>query len=194
MPVQPNFHKKEILVSDDMLQNSDKREPIQRKERQRHLMSLGKYRNDISLTIASKLSQYWQYGITNIFKIYARLCHKKSSDLLNNEMAERIDRLFNYLICILIFLLPQFVYAQETTEAAAGTFDGITAFLKSITKLLILEWGYYIGIITLAIQGYRWKTGRIDLMTLGGWGLGIALVFFAPNIVGDLKTRAGNTL
>ncbi|WP_338326742.1 TrbC/VirB2 family protein [Xanthomonas citri] len=75
-----------------------------------------------------------------------------------------------------------------------GTFGGITAFLKSITQLLIYEWGYYIGIITLAIQGYRWKSGRIDLMTLGGWGLGIGLVFFAPNIVSDLKARSSGSI
>ncbi|WP_017166688.1 TrbC/VirB2 family protein, partial [Xanthomonas phaseoli] len=68
------------------------------------------------------------------------------------------------------------------------------AFLKSITQLLIYEWGYYIGIITLAIQGYRWKSGRIDLMTLGGWGLGIGLVFFAPNIVADLKARSSGSI
>ncbi|CAB3773562.1 hypothetical protein [Paraburkholderia humisilvae] len=45
------------------------------------------------------------------------------------------------------------------------------------------------GIDSLEIQRCRWKTGRIDLMALGGWGLGIGLVFFAPNIVADLKSR-----
>ena len=93
----------------------------------------------------------------------------------------------NTLIFTLIFL-PEFAHAQ----VAGGAFGGITAFLKSITNLLIFEWGYYIGIITLAIQGYRWKTGRIDLMQLGGWGLGIGLVFFAPSIVSDIKSRAGS--
>ncbi|WP_017167933.1 TrbC/VirB2 family protein [Xanthomonas phaseoli] len=95
----------------------------------------------------------------------------------------------NALVMALVFL-PQLAYAQD----AGGTFGGITAFLKSITQLLIYEWGYYIGIITLAIQGYRWKTGRIDLMTLGGWGLGIGLVFFAPNIVSDLKARSSGSI
>ncbi|ARE58998.1 TrbC/VirB2 family protein [Xanthomonas citri] len=95
----------------------------------------------------------------------------------------------NALVIALVFL-PQLAYAQD----AAGTFGGITAFLKSITQLLIYEWGYYIGIITLAIQGYRWKSGRIDLMTLGGWGLGIGLVFFAPNIVADLKARSSGSI
>jgi type IV secretion system protein VirB2 len=91
---------------------------------------------------------------------------------------------------ILLMCLPEVSYAADT----AKTFGGITDFLKSITNLLIYEWGYYLGIITLAIQGYRWKTGRIDLMQLGGWGLGIGLVLFAPNIVGDLKSRSGGHL
>ncbi|CEH61898.1 VirB2 [Xanthomonas citri pv. citri] len=95
----------------------------------------------------------------------------------------------NALVMALVFL-PQLAYAQD----AGGTFGGITAFLKSITQLLIYDWGYYIGIITLAIQGYRWKTGRIDLMQLGGWGLGIGLVFFAPNIVSDLKARSSGSI
>lgn len=87
---------------------------------------------------------------------------------------------------ILISLIPEMAYAAD-----ASPFGGVTDFLHSIANLLILDWGYYIGIITLAIQGYRWKTGRIDLMELGGWGMGIGLVFFAPNIVADLKSHAG---
>lgn len=95
-----------------------------------------------------------------------------------------------YLVLLVCTLFPEAVHAADT----AKTFSGVTDFLKSITHLLIYEWGYYLGIITLAIQGYRWKTGRIDLMQLGGWGLGIALVLFAPHIVGDLKNRAGGQL
>ncbi|WP_249728856.1 TrbC/VirB2 family protein [Acidovorax sp. CCYZU-2555] len=91
---------------------------------------------------------------------------------------------------VFVLILPQLAHAQNV----GGSFGGITAFLKSITQLLIYEWGYYIGIITLAIQGYRWKTGRIDLMQLGGWGLGIGLVFFAPNIVSDLKARSAGVI
>lgn len=106
---------------------------------------------------------------------------------------DKVDRVLdlaaNVLVMALVFL-PQLGYAQDV----GGTFGGITAFLKSITQLLIYEWGYYIGIITLAIQGYRWKSGRIDLMTLGGWGLGIGLVFFAPNIVSDLKARSSGSI
>jgi type IV secretion system protein VirB2 len=97
-------------------------------------------------------------------------------------------------LCFLMCCLYGVSYNVHAASNGAAAFGGVTEFLKSITHLLIFEWGYYIGIITLAIQGYRWKTGRIDLMQLGGWGLGIALVLFAPNIVGDLKSRSGGHL
>lgn len=121
----------------------------------------------------------------------------KSPEIQENKNSprkgDRVDRTLsltaNVLMISLVFL-PQLAHAQ----AVGGAFGGLTEFLKAITNLLIFEWGYYIGIITLAIQGYRWKTGRIDLMTLGGWGLGIGLVFFAPNIVSDLRNRAGGTI
>ena len=121
--------------------------------------------------------------------------HQHSPDqgtggLSSHERVDRLLQLIAEIALILFLILPPLAYAQNV----GGPFGGITAFLKSITQLLIYEWGYYIGIITLAIQGYRWKTGRIDLMQLGGWGLGIALVFFAPNIVSDLRSRAGGAL
>ncbi|MGO4395871.1 TrbC/VirB2 family protein [Variovorax sp. M-6] len=110
--------------------------------------------------------------------------------------ADRVDRVLslaaNGLITAMV-LLPQFAHAQ-VTGGAGGMFGGLTEILKTIVNLVIFEWGYYIGIITLAVQGYRWKTGRIDLMQLGGWGFGIALVFFAPNIVGELRSKAGGSI
>ncbi|EKS72423.1 Type IV secretion system protein VirB2 [Burkholderia sp. SJ98] len=112
---------------------------------------------------------------------------------VRNPQHDRLDKVLDLTAnaCVMALLfLPQFAHAQD----ASGTFGGITTFLRSVTQLLIYEWGYYVGIITLAIQGYRWKTGRIDLMTLGGWGLGIGLVFFAPNIVSDLKSRSAGTI
>ncbi|AET95619.1 TrbC/VirB2 family protein [Caballeronia zhejiangensis] len=118
---------------------------------------------------------------------------QNSNQSARTHKVDRLDMVLDLTAnaCVItLLLLPQFAHAQD----ASGTFGGITAFLRSVTQLLIYEWGYYIGIITLAIQGYRWKTGRIDLMTLGGWGLGIGLVFFAPNIVSDLKARSAGTI
>ncbi|CBJ36152.1 Type IV secretion system protein VirB2 (plasmid) [Ralstonia solanacearum CMR15] len=117
----------------------------------------------------------------------------KKDQSVTPRKGDKVDRALDLTVNLLVVafvLLPEFAHAQD----ASGTFGGITSFLKSITQLLIYEWGYYIGIVTLAIQGYRWKTGRIDLMQLGGWGLGIGLVFFAPNIVSDLKARSAGTI
>jgi type IV secretion system protein VirB2 len=106
---------------------------------------------------------------------------------------DRLDKVMSYTVnglMLAITILPQLAYAQDATSA----FSGVTSFLRSIANLLIYEWGYYIGIITLAVQGYRWKTGRIDLMALGGWGLGIGLVFFAPNIVQSLRSASSGSI
>lgn len=113
----------------------------------------------------------------------------------NPKSPDSFDQFLSVIVTgltALFFLAPDTAFAQAVNTS--GTFGGITDFLASITNLLIFQWGYYIGIITLAIQGYRWKTGRIDLMSLGGWGLGIGLVFFAPSIVKDLRDRASTTL
>ncbi|WP_052688458.1 TrbC/VirB2 family protein [Xanthomonas albilineans] len=88
---------------------------------------------------------------------------------------------------VMLLLIPELAFAQDM---ASGAFGGITSFLKSITQLLIYEWGYYIGIITLGIQAYRLKAGRIDWTTMGVWALGIFTLFFAPNIVSAI--RAGS--
>lgn len=68
---------------------------------------------------------------------------------------------------------------------------GVTDFLRLFVNLLIFEWGYYIGIITLAYQGMRWWGGRISLEALGVWGLGVGIVFFAPSIVQHFRNSAG---
>ena len=119
-------------------------------------------------------------SIKSLVPLLKNLIEKDQVDMILSMTANTL------LICVI--LIPELAQAQQEDSKPFG---GITDFLRSITQLLIMEWGYYIGIITLAIQGYRWKTGRIDLMQLGGWGLGIGLVFFAPSIVGDLRSRAG---
>lgn len=87
----------------------------------------------------------------------------------------------------LAMVLPPCAHAQ----GASGVGAGVTDLLKMVADLVVFEWGYYLGIILLAFQGYRWKTGRCDLMDLGKWAFGIILVFFAPNIVADIRGRAG---
>ncbi|SEB26334.1 TrbC/VirB2 family protein [Variovorax sp. YR216] len=121
----------------------------------------------------------------------ALLKNTDAAPAASNERDKATELAINALV-FGILLLPGLASAQ--TADASGLFGGLTSILKSVVNLLIYEWGYYIGIITLAIQGYRWKTGRIDLMTLGGWGFGIALVFFAPNLVGSIRSAASGSV
>lgn len=111
-------------------------------------------------------------------------------------ISERNDKILsviaNSLLLVLLFA-PELAQAQ-TTSTTSTALSGITVTLKGVAQAVIFDWGYYIGIISLGIQGYRWKMGRIDTMHLVQWGLGISLVFFAPNIVTDLKSRSQGSI
>lgn len=108
----------------------------------------------------------------------------------------RTNRIDQFLACVahgvvlLALLLPQLALAAD----ASGIMSGVTAFLKTLVNLLIFEWGYYIGIATLAVKGYRYWTGHTTLADLGTWGVGVALVFFAPNIVQQFRQGASGTV
>lgn len=97
-----------------------------------------------------------------------------------------------YSAVFVLLLVPEIASAQAVP--AANPFSGITSALKAIAQAVIFDWGPYIGMITLGIQGYRWKMGRIDGMHLLHWGLGISIVFFAPNIVAYLKSSSVGTI
>lgn len=107
--------------------------------------------------------------------------------------ADRLDKVLGYAadaVIVAALLLPQLALAAD----ASGIMSGVTAFLKTLVNLLIFEWGYYLGIATLAIKGYRYWTGHTTLADLGVWGLGVALVFFAPNIVQQFRQGASGTV
>lgn len=74
------------------------------------------------------------------------------------------------------------VMVAEPANAAdlSGIFGGVTDTLKSVVKLLIYDWSYYIGIAALALQGYRWWASHITMMDFLKWSVGIVFVFFAP--------------
>ncbi|CAG9183979.1 TrbC/VirB2 family protein [Cupriavidus respiraculi] len=103
------------------------------------------------------------------------------------ERAEPVFHAASHVVIAAALVLPQCAHAQ----GVGGIGSGVTDLLKMVANLVVFEWGYYLGIILLAFQGYRWKTGRCDLMELGRWAFGIILVFFAPNIVTEFRGRAG---
>ena len=56
-----------------------------------------------------------------------------------------LDIVLNGLMLVFI-VLPQFAHAQTDP---AGAFSGATAFLKGFANVLIFEWGYYLGRLSL---------------------------------------------
>jgi type IV secretion system protein VirB2 len=86
--------------------------------------------------------------------------------------------------------LPQLALAQAT-GGLGGAGDGVTGMLRSVASFLVGDWAYVIGVIALAVQGYRWQAGHITMIDFGKWGLGVALVFFAPKIVSEIRMAAG---
>lgn len=108
-----------------------------------------------------------------------------------NNHTDTILKIIAHSLLVILLIAPEIAQAQTATT---GAFGGITTALKSIAQAVIFDWGYYIGIISLGVQGYRWKMGRIDSMHLLYWGLGISMVFFAPNIVGYLKSNSAGSI
>lgn len=139
-----------------------------------------------------KIETIKEYLNEGSLKIYAWATYKKMVKPTVHEKRDRIKTSTAatiYLVAALtILVFPSAAFAQDVSSALSG----ITTILKQIVDVFIKEWGYYIGIIALAIQGIRWKLGQISVMQLGGWALGICLVFFAPNIVGGIRDSAGS--
>ena len=103
---------------------------------------------------------------------------------INLEYSKAKDTTAALLLAFSFALLP------IQAHAAISGFSAITAFFKEFINMLIFDWGYYIGIITLAFKGYQWKSGHINMKEMGVWTAGIVLVFFAPNIVGMIRSSS----
>lgn len=77
---------------------------------------------------------------------------------------------------------------------AAVDFSSIKNLLKDVVSFLIFDIGYYLGILAIVVQGFRATSGRIDWSTFGWTVVGVFLVFFAPNIVTEIKSGAASSL
>ena len=77
---------------------------------------------------------------------------------------------------------------------AAMDFSSVTNLLKDVVSFLIFDIGYYLGILAIVVQGFRAKSGRVEWSTFGWTIAGVFLVFFAPNIVGEIKSGASSAL
>ena len=77
---------------------------------------------------------------------------------------------------------------------AALNFSSLTNLFKDVVSFLIFDIGYYLGILAIVITGYKAKSGHISWSAFGWAVAGIFLVFFAPNIVTEIKNGAANSL
>lgn len=77
---------------------------------------------------------------------------------------------------------------------AAMDFSSVKNLLKDIVSFLIFDIGYYLGILAIVVQGFRAKSGRVEWSTFGWTVAGVFLVFFAPNIVTEIKSGAATSL
>ncbi|MEW4339650.1 TrbC/VirB2 family protein [Chromobacterium vaccinii] len=91
-------------------------------------------------------------------------------------------------LALILMLTP--CAAMADGVGIADMFAPVTSMLKEIVNLLIFTWGYYLGILALAVQGIRCWQGKIGLDRLGIWAIGITIVFFAPNLVSYWKNKA----
>lgn len=86
-----------------------------------------------------------------------------------------------------ISLLPEFANA-------ALDMSSVKNLLKDVVSFLIFDIGYYLGILAIVVQGFRAKSGRVEWSTFGWTVAGVFLVFFAPNIVTEIKSGAASSL
>ena len=86
-----------------------------------------------------------------------------------------------------ISLLPEFANA-------ALDMSSVKNLLKDVVSFLIFDIGYYLGILAIVVQGFRAKSGRVEWSTFGWTVAGVFLVFFAPNIVAEIKSGAATSL
>ena len=86
-----------------------------------------------------------------------------------------------------ISLLPEFANA-------ALDMSSVKNLLKDVVSFLIFDIGYYLGILAIVVQGFRAKSGRVEWSTFGWTVAGVFLVFFAPNIVTEIKSGAATSL
>ena len=100
-----------------------------------------------------------------------------------------VSRIFVFLaLATIIFLIPETAMAQATGGTGGGGFlDSFTSLFDAIGELLTTVWARAIGIIAIAVTGYLFFTGRLEMRFAAAVILGIIFVFGAPAIVDSIS-------
>ena len=93
-------------------------------------------------------------------------------------------RIFIFLTLIVVFFSPELAYAQAA--GGGGFLDSFTALFDAIGDLLTTVWARAVGIIAIAVTGYLFFTGRLEMRWAAAVVLGIIFVFGAPAIVDSI--------
>ena len=94
-------------------------------------------------------------------------------------------KLLAILVLFTLFVLPDQALAQAT-GGNGGFLDSFTALFDAIGDLLTTVWARAIGIIAIAVTGYLFFTGRLEMRWAAAVVLGIIFVFGAPAIVDSI--------
>ena len=85
-----------------------------------------------------------------------------------------------------LLVLPDQALAQGAA-GGGGFLDSFTALFDAIGDLLTTVWARAIGIIAIAVTGYLFFTGRLEMRWAAAVVLGIIFVFGAPAIVDSIS-------
>ena len=107
--------------------------------------------------------------------------------LMRKDWTAKAEKIVVFGSLFSLSLLPEFANA-------ALDMSSVKNLLKDVVSFLIFDIGYYLGILAIVVQGFRAKSGRVEWATFGWTVAGVFLVFFAPNIVAEIKSGAANSL
>lgn len=95
-------------------------------------------------------------------------------------------KIFVVMAVLILFIIPEAALAQGTGGGGGGFLDSFTGLFDAIGELLTTVWARAIGIIAIAVTGYLFFTGRLEMRWAAAVILGIIFVFGAPAIVDSI--------
>lgn len=98
-------------------------------------------------------------------------------------------KIFVIIAILVLFIIPEIAFAQGTGGGGGGGgfLDSFTGLFDAIGELLTTVWARAIGIIAIAVTGYLFFTGRLEMRWAAAVILGIIFVFGAPAIVDSIS-------
>lgn len=146
------------------------------------------FRKSETITKQSWVTKLQQSNtVTTLRNIFTPKHGMNHAALMRKDWTAKAEKIVVFGSLFSLSLLPEFANA-------ALDMSSVKNLLKDIVSFLIFDIGYYLGILAIVVQGFRAKSGRVEWATFGWTVAGVFLVFFAPNIVAEIKSGAANSL